>query len=135
MNDDQLNKILAQSRPPAPSSALDERVMSSYRKITGRGMWLAVFRARVSVPVPLAVLFAGLFLVTVFWRFPRPVMPLPRISVSMPIPAPVTVIAGCPEPSQPVMHVRRPGVSGARPQSLANLAWTPVRRPEWRIEQ
>lgn len=137
MNDDQLNKILAESRPPKPSPALDERVMNSYRKIIRHRLWPTAFRARIPVPVPVAVLFAAVFMATVLWRFPQPVIPPPRIAVSVPIPAPVREITTCPEPSRPVTHLRRQqaAMSGAHPHALANLAWTPVSRPEWRIVQ
>jgi hypothetical protein len=137
MNDEQLNKILAESPPPTPSPALDERVMISYREITRRPLWLRAFRARIPVPVPVGVLFMAVLVATVIWRFPRPVMPPPPVAVSVPIPAPVREIATCPGPSQPVTHLQRqqPAMSAAHPRSLTNLAWTPVSRPEWRIVQ
>ena len=136
MNDEQLEKILAESQPPKPSSRLDERVMVSYRKITGQPLWHKVLRARIQVPAPLAFLFAGAVLAILLWRFPQSGMPAPPIKVSVPVPVPVLEAAGCPEPSQQATHRRRqPARSGTRPRALANLAWTPVSHPEWRIVQ
>ena len=51
MNDDQLAKILAESRPPEPSAALDERMMNSYRRITRNRIWFVLLHARIPVPV------------------------------------------------------------------------------------
>ena len=127
MTDEQLNKILAESQPPKPSSALDERVMASYRKIARRPFWLRVFQARIPVPVPVAVLLGGLIAMTLFWKIPQPAMPPPRITVS--VPAPVQEAAARPEPPQPPLpHARGPA-------AVAKLAWTPVSHPEWRIVQ
>ncbi len=135
MNDEELNKILAESRPPTPSPALDERVMKSYRKVTHR-LWPAVFRARISVPVPMAVLLVAVFVVTVLWRSQQPVVPLPRIAVSMPVPIPVREIA-CPEPPRPATRSPRHGsaTSAIHRRALTKLAWMVVLRPEWRVEQ
>jgi hypothetical protein len=137
MTDEQLNKVLAESQPPKPSVALDERVMTSYRRITRQPLWRTAIRSRIPIPVPVAVLFMAVFVATVLWRFPQPVMPPPPIAVSVPIPAPVREIATCPEPSQPVTRLRRqqPAISATHLRSLTNLAWTPVSRPEWRIVQ
>ena len=137
MNDDQLNKLLGESQPPASSPALDERVLASYRKITSQPQWLRVFRTRISIPAPVAVLLMAVFVATMLWRFPQPVMPPPPIVVSAPIPAFVRATATCPEPPQPVKRLRRqqPAISATHRRSLANLAWTPSSRPEWRIEQ
>lgn len=134
MNDDQLNNILTESRPPTASPALDKRVMTSYRKITRGPQWFRVFRNRIAVPVPVVILFIVVFGATVLWMFARLVMPAAPIAVAVPIPAHVREIATCPEPTQPVRRSRRqqPTISSS---SLTNPVWTPVSRPEWRILQ
>lgn len=138
MNDDQLNRIFAQSRPPAPSPALDERVLDSYRKITRTPLLVRFLRARLSIPVPAVLVCAAMFGSIALWRFPQPaVMPPPRVSAPAPVPAPIREVGACPEPSQRAKAVRRKVsvLEGNRPRALTTLAWTAESSPEWRIVQ
>ena len=134
MNDDQLDKILAESRPPVPSAALDERMMNSYRRITRNRIWFVLLHARIPVPVPVAAAFVAVFLGAVLWKVPQPLIHRSRAVNSGPIQA-GREVATLSRRSQPQTHspTQRDAAPIARQHAESSVAWIPVSRPEWRI--
>ncbi len=135
MTDEQLQKALAESQPPKPSPALDARVMASYRDLTAPPLWRRLLRARIAVPMPVALLLAMVFAASLLWRFPRPARAPGRIAEPAPIAASVRALPASSEPMQPAARLRseKPKAAVARARTRTDLAWTPVSHPEWRI--
>ncbi len=135
MTDEQLQKALAESQPPKPSPALDARVMASYRDLTAPPLWRKLLRARIAVPVPVALLLAMVFAAGLLWRFPPPAGAPRRIAEPAPTAAPARALPASSEPMQPAARVgaMKSSAPVAPARTRTDLAWTPVSRPEWRI--
>jgi len=76
-NDDPLNRVLRDWEAPLPCSAVDARVRAAYRAMYGRAWWQRVWRARVSIPVPVFATLLVLAGVLWFQLRPRPATPRP----------------------------------------------------------